>query len=104
MIKKPKSIEIHSGPGFRVKKTFQRPSNELVQGFKQFETPDISDLMNRLYSMNSAIRPIIKNKTLVGPAFTVKVYPGDNMMVHKSLDLVQPGDVIVVALSFDLKS
>jgi regulator of RNase E activity RraA len=26
----------------------------------------------------------------------VKVYPGDNLMVHKSLDVAQPGDVVVV--------
>ena len=30
------------------------------------------------------------------PACTVKVFPGDNLMVHKSLDLARPGDVVVV--------
>jgi regulator of RNase E activity RraA len=33
---------------------------------------------------------------IAGPACTVKVYPGDNLMVHKSLDVAQPGDVIVI--------
>jgi regulator of RNase E activity RraA len=33
---------------------------------------------------------------LVGPACTGKVFPGDNLMVHKSLDLAEPGDVVVV--------
>ena len=33
---------------------------------------------------------------MIGPACTVKVYPGDNLMVHKSLDIAQPGDVVVV--------
>jgi regulator of RNase E activity RraA len=26
----------------------------------------------------------------------VKVFPGDNLMVHKSLDVAQPGDIVVV--------
>jgi regulator of RNase E activity RraA len=56
--------------------------------------------MNRLYAME----PEIKNMTdpdlrLVGPACTVKVYPGDNLIVHKALDIAQPGDVIVVDTS-----
>jgi RraA family protein len=34
--------------------------------------------------------------TLAGPAFTVKVAPGDNLLVHKAIDLAAPGDVIVV--------
>ena len=29
----------------------------------------------------------------------MKVYPGDNLMVHKSLDIAQPGDVVVVDTS-----
>ena len=33
---------------------------------------------------------------LCGPACTVKVFPGDNLMVHKALDVAQAGDIIVV--------
>ena len=32
---------------------------------------------------------------LCGPACTVKVFPGDNLMVHKSLDVAEPGDIVV---------
>jgi regulator of RNase E activity RraA len=39
------------------------------------------------------------NIKLIGPACTVKVYPGDNLMVHKCLDILQPGDVVVVDTS-----
>ena len=57
--------------------------------------------MNRLYTMEPAIsephRP--EHLRILGPACTVKVYPGDNLMVHKSLDIAQPGDVIVVDAS-----
>jgi regulator of RNase E activity RraA len=56
--------------------------------------------MNRLYTMSFSIRSLTGPKLRVlGPACTVKVFPGDNLMVHKSLDLAKPGDVIVVDAS-----
>jgi regulator of RNase E activity RraA len=96
-VEKPMSAEMHPGAGFRIRSAFERPPAEIVAGFASFETPSVSDLMNRLYTMV----PSISNRTdpslrVLGPACTVKVYPGDNLMVHKSLDLAQPGDVIVV--------
>ena len=33
---------------------------------------------------------------LLGPAFTVKTRPGDNLLLHKAVDMAMPGDVIVV--------
>src|SRR5262245_33618060 len=33
---------------------------------------------------------------LFGPAFTVRTRPGDNLVVHKALDLARPADVLVV--------
>ncbi|MFK8066704.1 MAG: RraA family protein [Gammaproteobacteria bacterium] len=96
MANKPKSSELNPGPGFRVRKAVSRPDPELVKQFGLFETPDISDLMNRLYTMHWQIRNQINTDAIVGPAVTVKVFPGDNLMVHKALDIAQPGDVIVV--------
>jgi regulator of RNase E activity RraA len=65
--------------------------------FAEFATPDISDLLNRLYAVDSGIKCLTGNHhRLCGPALTVKVFPGDNLMVHKSLDVAQPGDIVVV--------
>jgi len=94
---KPKSAEMHPGPGFRVRRHDDRPAPDLVKGLAAFATPSISDRMNRLYTMRPAIRPMTDpSLRIAGPACTVKVYPGDNLMVHKSLDLAKPGDVVVV--------
>src|SRR2546423_1890242 len=88
---------MHPGPGFRIREQVERPDPELVARFAEFETPSISDLMNRLYTMVTAIRNVTDPALgLCGPAVTVKVYPGDNLMVHKSLDIARPGDVVVV--------
>ena len=100
MVGKPQSAEMHPGPGFRLRYEIERPDPETVSGLGRHETPDISDLMNRLYAMEPEIRNMTDpDLRLVGPACTVKVYPGDNLMVHKALDIAQPGDVIVVDTS-----
>jgi regulator of RNase E activity RraA len=97
MVEKPRSAEMHPGPGFRLRNNTEQPDPHVIAGFGAFETPAISDLMNRLYTMTTAIRNMTHEELrILGPACTVKVYPGDNLMVHKSLDVARPGDVVVV--------
>ncbi len=66
MVGKPKTSELHPGPGFRIRDEVERPDPELVAGFGAFETPAISDLMNRLYTMDPDIRPMT-NPDLTDP-------------------------------------
>jgi regulator of RNase E activity RraA len=96
MAQKPRSAEMHPGPGFRVKVDFPRLPMALMKQFAEFATPDISDLLNRLYAVDPGIGCQTGGHQLYGPALTVKVFPGDNLMVHKSLDVAQPGDVVVI--------
>ena len=57
--------------------------------------------MNRLFTMALEIKPLTDpTLRILGPACTVKVFPGDNLMVHKSLDIARPGDVVVADASF----
>jgi len=96
----PKSAEMHVGPGFRLRHEIDRPDPATIAGFAEFDTPTVSDLMNRLYTMSFTIRNLTAPALrLLGPACTVKVFPGDNLMVHKSLDIAKPGDVVVVDAS-----
>ena len=100
MAGKPKSAEMHPGPGFRIRDKINRPRQETISALGAFDTPAISDLMNRLYAMTPAIKNLTdEHLRLLGPATTVKCYPGDNLMVHKALDIAAPGDVIVVDTS-----
>ena len=73
-----------------------RPDARLVAEFAQTSTAHLSDSMERLYSAGPDLRPMYRGGTLAGPAFTVKSAPGDNLLVHKALDMAEPGDVIVV--------
>src|SRR5947209_2722173 len=97
MAEKPRSAELHPGPGFRVKLDFPRLEPLLMEQLSYFPTPEISDLLNRMYALDPVIRCLTGcDHRLWGPACTVRVFPGDNLMVHKSLDVARPGDVVVV--------
>jgi len=88
---------MHPGPGFRIRTDTPRLDAALMGQFAEFATPDISDLLNRLYAVDPSIRCLTPGRSqLIGPACTVKVFPGDNLMVHKSLDVARPGDVVVI--------
>ena len=82
--------------GFRILPMPARPAKKLVKALAAMVTPHLSDNMNRMVAGGAALRPMHRGGKLCGPAFTVKVAPGDNLMVHKAIDTAAPGDVIVV--------
>ena len=95
--KKPRSAEMFPGPGFRIRTEFERLEPGLMQKFADFCSTDISDLLNRLYAVDPGIVCLTDSQhRLCGPACTVKVFPGDNLMVHKVLDVAKPGDIVMI--------
>ncbi len=81
--------------GFRVFARIPRPPRELVEQFAELETTWISDAMNRFGGMDD-VRAAGPGMRLAGPAVTVRVPPGDNLMVYKAFEVAQPGDVVVI--------
>lgn len=60
-------------------------------------TAAISDSQDRVWGAPGIMAvPAFVSRPLFGPAFTVRTRPGDNLAVHKALDLARPGDVLVV--------
>jgi RraA family protein len=82
--------------GFRILPVQRRPDNTLVMKFRDIGTSLISDNMNRIHAVGCKLRAFHGKGRMAGPAITVKTRPGDNLMVHKAIDLAEPGDVIVV--------
>lgn len=81
--------------GFRIFETIERPSRELIELFRGIPTSNINDNLNRLFCMRSYMRPFNK-VPLLGTAVTVKAPMGDNLMIHKAIDIAQPGDILVI--------
>ena len=97
MAHRPKTKDVKPGPGFSIRKSIDRPSEDLIAKFRNYRVPDISDVLNRMYTMRPDIKKISgPDKILVGPACTVRGHAGDNLMIHKSLDIAQPGDIVVI--------
>lgn len=81
--------------GFRINESVSRPDASLIGAFKDLPVANIGDCINRTFCMASSIRPF-NGHALLGPALTVKVRPGDNLLLHKALDMAKPGDIVVV--------
>ncbi|MCB1486768.1 MAG: RraA family protein [Bauldia sp.] len=88
--------------GFRVLPGHVRSDRSLVEALSVIPTAVISDNMSRMVAGGARLRPIHAGGTLGGTALTVKTRPGDNLMIHKAVDIAEPGDVIVVDGGGDL--
>ena len=85
-----------SNQGFRILTCEKKVDKNLVEQFRNVVTPHISDNLNRMFAGGANLRPYHKSGKLLGTALTVKTRPGDNLMIHKALDIAEPGDVLVV--------
>lgn len=72
-----------------------KPLADIIEGFRNAPTSIISDNLARLPGA-VGLKPYHRSGRLIGAAFTVRTRPGDNLAIHRALELVGPGDVIVV--------
>jgi len=89
-------------PGFRYRTDFDRPAADLIEPYRNLMkktgclTGNVNDCIGRGAAMDSRIKNLGDRMKIVGPAMTVRVPPTDNLMIHKALTLIQPGDVLVI--------
>src|SRR5690554_2363271 len=75
------------------------PSKELLARAEKLAASLISDVSGRWAGANG-IRPVAAlapRQVVVGAALTVRTRPGDNLVVHKALDIARPGEIVVIA-------
>ncbi|MFD0668635.1 RraA family protein [Ramlibacter sp. MAHUQ-53] len=75
---------------------FERVSPELVAQAAGFQAAILADVAGRRGAMHGRIKALRPNMQVAGPAFTVEVRPGDNLMIHAAIALAKPGDVLVI--------
>ena len=61
----------------------------------------VHEAMGRVGLMKPYMRPIYSGAQVSGTAVTVLLHPGDNWMMHVVAELIQPGDIVVAALTAD---
>ena len=87
--------------GFRVVRERVRADAAIIEAFAGIPVANISDTMHRVFAAGPDIRPLDPAMRVAGVALTVRTRPGDNLMLHKAVDIAEPGDVIVVEAGGD---
>ena len=88
--------------GFRILERRKKVALDIAKEFLTLPVANVSDSMWRLTAGGSRLRPMHKSGQMAGPALTVKSRPGDNLMLHKAIDMAEPGDIIVCDAGGDL--
>ena len=77
-------------------RNFPRVEAHVVERAAQFQPAILADVNGRRGALHGRIEALRPRMKLAGPAFTVDVRPGDNLMIHAAMALAKPGDVLVI--------
>lgn len=81
-----------------------RVSGAVVAQAASYPSSILADVAGRRGALSGRIAPLAPSMRFAGPALTVEVRPGDNLMIHAAMALAEPGDVIVIDGKGDLTS
>ena len=84
-----------------VKRGIVRADRAAVAALSKFGVATIHEAMGRVGLMKPYMRPIYTGASLCGTAVTVLLQPGDNWMMHVAAEQLQPGDVVIAAVTSD---
>jgi regulator of RNase E activity RraA len=79
-----------------IRRDFERVPADIVAKASQFAASILADVAGRRGTMDGRIAPVSPAMRMAGPAFTIEVRPGDNLMIHAAMSMARPGDVLVV--------
>ena len=84
-----------------VYRNIQRADKTAADGLGKFGSATVHEAMGRVGLLKTYMRPIYPGAQISGTAVTVLLQPGDNWMLHVVAEQIQPGDVVVAALTTD---
>jgi 4-hydroxy-4-methyl-2-oxoglutarate aldolase len=84
-----------------VYRNIQRADVDIAGKLGGFGSATVHEAMGRVGLMKPAMRPIYAGAQVSGAAVTVLLQPGDNWMLHVAAEQIQPGDVVVAAVTAD---
>jgi 4-hydroxy-4-methyl-2-oxoglutarate aldolase len=82
-----------------VYRNIQRADRSAADGLARFGSATVHEAMGRVGLMRPYMRPIYAGAQVSGTAVTVLLHPGDNWMMHVVAEQIQPGDVVVAAIT-----
>jgi 4-hydroxy-4-methyl-2-oxoglutarate aldolase len=82
-----------------VKRNIARADAAAVAQLGRFGSATVHEAMGRVGLLKPTMRPIYPGATACGTAVTVLLHPGDNWMMHVAAEQIQPGDIVVAAIT-----
>ncbi len=82
-----------------VRRNIQRADRASVDALAGLGVATVHEAMGRVGLMNPYMRPIFPGAQVSGTAVTVLLHPGDNWMMHVAAEQIEPGDVVVAAIT-----
>ncbi|MEA2857529.1 MAG: 4-hydroxy-4-methyl-2-oxoglutarate aldolase [Methylobacteriaceae bacterium] len=82
-----------------VRRKINRADRALVDQLSRFGVATVHEAFGRLGLMKPYMRPIYTGAQISGTAVTVLMHPGDNWMLHVVAEQIEPGDIVVAAIS-----
>src|SRR5262245_48506268 len=81
----------------RIVRTIKRADHEVARQLGLFGVATVHEAQGRTGLMRPYMRPVYPTARVGGTAVTVLCHAGDNLMLHAGIEIVRPGDVLVVA-------
>jgi len=82
-----------------VKRNIERADAGAAERLGRFGSATVHEAMGRVGLLRPYMRPIYPGATASGTAVTVLLHPGDNWMMHVAAEQIQPGDIVVAAVT-----
>ena len=79
-----------------IRRDFERVAPDTVMAASAYASSILADVAGRRGALDGRIRALAPAMRACGPAFTIEVRPGDNLMIHAAMAMAQPGDVLVI--------
>jgi 4-hydroxy-4-methyl-2-oxoglutarate aldolase len=82
-----------------VKRNIERADRAATERLGKLGSATVHEAMGRVGLLKPYMRPIFPDQQVSGTAVTVLLHPGDNWMMHVAAEQIQPGDIVVSAIT-----